>query len=301
MTDYAKVQTKLWHDPRFGALTDRGRLFYLYLLTCPHRNLEGLYVLPLGYAAADLGWDLETVGATVAETVDQRLIGYDETVSLVYIVESLRYQSPANPNMVKAALSKLEALPDSPLLARFYGDALRYAEPLAERLPQRFAEHQTTTRPLPNPSTSTATQNGIDPDRRPDSDENDGTTDWSTVTLDAVELRAPTTPAELHGFAMLAAGYANPAPPTAGEIRTIERALGRGWPRTKLVDLAATAADKTNPKAYLVAAWQDLANTDPTVDPNRRPAIPEFVPDGAGIDTDAAPSGLAAARERLSR
>lgn len=286
MTDYAKIQTKLWHDPRFRALSERGRLLFMYLLSCPHRNLEGLFVLPVGYASADLGWEPETVAGTIAETVGQGLIAYDETVALVFIVDSLRYQAPANPNMVTAALNKLEALPDSPLLERFYADAQRYAKPLAERLPERFTQHQTTTRPLPNhPPTSTATPKA------------------PAVELAEIESVAgsPSTPPEVHAVAMVAAGYTDPPIPTGGELRTIEQAIANGHDPVALADVGNDAAAKDDPKAWILAVWHRLANSTPrppTVD-RRPPEHADYVPDPTPIDTDAAPGGLADARAAL--
>lgn len=300
MTDYTKVQTKMWHDPRFKRLSQRGKLFYLYLLTCPHRNLEGLFVLPIGYAAADLGWTEETVIETVTETVSEGLIDYDETVDLVLIFGALEFNSPANPNMVKSAVGKLESIPDSPLLERFLTEAERFSERLAKQLGERFREpltHKTSTSTDKTLETSTTRQ-----ERDPD-------LDWP----DGVPLPGPPnpeTPAEIHAVAMLAAGYPNPPMPTGGELATIERALGRGHPPDHLADLGANAADKRDPKAYLLTAWQNLARSDPQPStdleavaaprpPDRRPAIPDFVPDGDTMRPDLAPTGIAAARRAL--
>jgi len=45
----------------FRALPEDARTVFLYLLTCPHGNMCGIFYLPDLYAASDLQWDAETV------------------------------------------------------------------------------------------------------------------------------------------------------------------------------------------------------------------------------------------------
>ena len=47
-----------WTDARVRQWDDPTRMLALYLLTCPHRNLEGLFRLPLSYVTADLDWPM---------------------------------------------------------------------------------------------------------------------------------------------------------------------------------------------------------------------------------------------------
>ena len=83
MRDFAKISCSIWHSRKFRSLpNDDCRLVYLYLHTNPHVNSLGCYVLPFGYAIADLGWnDMETDPIRYRDCIealcDYGLIGFD--------------------------------------------------------------------------------------------------------------------------------------------------------------------------------------------------------------------------------
>ena len=54
---YNRVFSRIWLE----RWDDDTMLTALYLLTCKHRSAEGLYHLPLQYAAADRHWPLKRV------------------------------------------------------------------------------------------------------------------------------------------------------------------------------------------------------------------------------------------------
>ncbi len=56
MTEYSKVQNRIWNSKTFLQLNEDSKFLWLYLLTCPHGNIVGLFVLKPGYAQEDLGW-----------------------------------------------------------------------------------------------------------------------------------------------------------------------------------------------------------------------------------------------------
>lgn len=75
-------------------------------------------------------------------------IAYDDQAQVCLLVNALRWQQPANPNQVKAAVRKALELPDNRLFDRFlviaeqhaqvFAQALR--EGLAKRFPERFGQ-----------------------------------------------------------------------------------------------------------------------------------------------------------------
>jgi hypothetical protein len=172
---YYRVSPKFWVDSE--AWSDDAKLLALYILTCDHRTVEGLFRLPMNYIAADLGWGKERLPEPFAELLAERFIEHDPANHLVLIVNALKYQSPQNPNMVKHAIRKLEQVPvDSPLTSTFKRLAERFCERLAERLPEGFGEGfakppAPTPAPTPPPessSESSTTDAGPTPD--PDDD-----------------------------------------------------------------------------------------------------------------------------------
>lgn len=126
--------------------TDDMRLLGLYLLTSPHRSLEGLFWLPQQYILGDLQWSPERLAEPFAKLTADGFVDYDETAEVILITKALKYQAPANPNMVTAALRRVQTIPATRLDELFLASASRYCEPLAQRLhqllPERFGEPQ---------------------------------------------------------------------------------------------------------------------------------------------------------------
>lgn len=137
---YWRVSPAFWGDEKVGRWGDDSRLLALYLLTCQHRTLEGLFRLPKGYIMEDLGWDSKRLAKPFGELLREGFIDYDEDTKLCLIINALEYQAPENPNQITAAIKLLEALPESRLFARLFEQAERLCQPFAERLLERFPE-----------------------------------------------------------------------------------------------------------------------------------------------------------------
>jgi hypothetical protein len=153
---YYRVSPKFWTDPAIRRSSDDAKLLALYLLTGPHRRLEGLFRLPKPYICADLGWSMEQLAEPFKELLAERFgepgfMAYDEAAEVVLIHKALKYQSPENDNQVTAALRQLDDLPDTPLTSEFRRSAERYCERLAKRLPEGFGE-PIGQPPSPSPS-----------------------------------------------------------------------------------------------------------------------------------------------------
>lgn len=129
---YYHVSPRIWEKP----WSEDARYLALYLLSCRHRTLEGLFKLSKAYIADDLGWTAERLAQPFADLVADDFIRYDEQAKVVMIVKALEYQAPQNPNQVKAAIRKLDDIPETPLLA----DLLDAAQSLAQRSGKQFHE-----------------------------------------------------------------------------------------------------------------------------------------------------------------
>lgn len=114
---YAKVEETFWHDQTVRGLSEPARHLYLYLLTCPHRNRIGCFVLDPWYASADLQWSQEQVADALAELAESDRIGWDPPSRVVFIRRFLDYNTLENKKVVQAATSDLRSLPDNPFLA----------------------------------------------------------------------------------------------------------------------------------------------------------------------------------------
>lgn len=134
MADWHRMRAKYWPDMR--GTSDRGKLLGTYILTCKHRVTEGLYYLPVGYIADDLGWTTSVAKKAIAELEERGFITYDHEAQVVLIPKALAYpdQVPKTENHIKGALKELAHVPPSPLQDRFLQIADEYAPLLAEAI-----------------------------------------------------------------------------------------------------------------------------------------------------------------------
>jgi hypothetical protein len=151
MPSYWRMSPRFWTDPIVRRGSDDGRLLAAYILTCPHRNVMGLFWLPRAYICADLGWDAERLAKPFGELLTARFIVYDEDAEVVLIRNALKYQSPENDNQVTAAIRHIEDLPSTFLASEFRRLAERFCIRLWKALPEGFGQ------PMPDPTAPTTT------------------------------------------------------------------------------------------------------------------------------------------------
>lgn len=288
---YAKVYTRLWTDPAFRAWSDDARFTAVYLLTCPHRNTEGLFRLPMAYVLHDLGWPEERLVAALAELDAAGFIARDPAADLIWLREVLAADPPAGGNQVKGAVRALADVPESPLRGEYLADARTACPELAKALEADLGWVETAdSDPCEAPSKGfqEAPSKGLPPvDNSPSNAQAQSHPQAHAQTqgTDPRETRDGPPPdprggggddptdAQLIGRADALLGLANPPPPTPGDLRTVAAARRRGWTDEHFVDVARQAADPARnidrPRAWLRAAWARMANEDPPDDPER--------------------------------
>lgn len=142
-----RVYPSYWtNNPHWS---DDAKLLGLFLLTGPHRRTEGIYRLPVGYMAGDLGWTEKRTRKALDELVADEFVKYDERVSVVFICKALKHQGLDNPNQITAALKALQELPRTDLVVALAEASERFSEPFAQRLRERFPEWFRD--PIPDP------------------------------------------------------------------------------------------------------------------------------------------------------
>ena len=148
---YAQINRKIWNTCQFRALSQNARQLYFYLMTCPHGNTIGMYVLRPGYALDDLQWgtDRQRFMQPLTELLNNGLFKYDPDAEIILDVEQLEKHPPSNPNSVTAAIRNINTLPKTPLFQDLLEVTERidkpFIEPLAERLRKRLGEQRTGT------------------------------------------------------------------------------------------------------------------------------------------------------------
>jgi hypothetical protein len=178
MAQYYRVSPNFWKGRRDWS--DREKLLAQYLLSCPHRNLEGLYWLPLAYVEADLGWPAKVLRACLATLERDSFAAYDETAQVLFLCKALSFQAPTTEKQVTGALNSLERVPKTVLWDRFVDACERWAPKLSDELgnpsgsdtqshsneiPMRSESHPDIARTLNSNSNSYSNSRPPDPPR----------------------------------------------------------------------------------------------------------------------------------------
>jgi hypothetical protein len=157
MRDYAKVNPQFWIGKTGKALRGRGvatQCVALYLMTCPHANMLGLYYLPKVLIAHETGLGRKAMERGLAGCVDAGFCEYDEASEMVWVVEMAKFQIAAtlkeNDLRCRGVQNEFDSLPENPYLDAFhekYGEAFFMTPRLA-----RSKELEAPLKPLPSPS-----------------------------------------------------------------------------------------------------------------------------------------------------
>lgn len=151
MRNYGKVYSSFWSSGTTGSLGDDGKLLALYLQTCVHSTIAGVFRLPDGYAAEDLRWDPERVRDGFRELLSKGFANRCESTKWVWVAKHLEWNRPENQNQVKAVLKVVATVPEQctwkPEFMRVCGPALglqggTVAEPLATQEQEQKQEQQ---------------------------------------------------------------------------------------------------------------------------------------------------------------
>lgn len=114
---YSKIDTMFWKDLKNRTLTDDEKLMFLYILTCPHKNMLGLFVLPVAYIEADLGWNSESdrvsnrVFNTLSSLRDKGYVLYDNEMQIILIKNYLKYNPLESSKQMTGAAKLLPEIP----------------------------------------------------------------------------------------------------------------------------------------------------------------------------------------------
>lgn len=127
MRDYSKVSPHFWVGQtgrQIRALGLEAQLIALYLLTCPHANMIGVYYLPLAYISHDTGIPIEGASKALQCLCNIHFCHYDEHSEFIWVYEMALFQigGPLDPKdkRVKGVNDTYQGLPNLPFLHDFY-------------------------------------------------------------------------------------------------------------------------------------------------------------------------------------
>jgi hypothetical protein len=127
MRDYSKVSPQFWIGATGKKLRTYGieaQLVAMYLMTCSHANMIGMYYLPKIYIAHECGLDIEGASKGLLSAIEAGFCSYDEASEVVWVHEMATYQIGEQLTekdlRVKGVQNEYNAQPESPYLKPFF-------------------------------------------------------------------------------------------------------------------------------------------------------------------------------------
>ncbi len=144
MAHYRKVDSRLWNDQKFRALSDDGKFVFLFVMTHPTMTAIGAMRSSVPGLAAELGWTEERLREGFQETLAKGMVEADGEACCVALPRFLRYNRPESPNVVKAWASALDLIPECALKTTTIERVRAFTEGLSEAfreaLPEAFGK-----------------------------------------------------------------------------------------------------------------------------------------------------------------
>lgn len=126
MRDYAKISPQFWLGKTGRCLrgSPEAQLVALYLLSCPHANMIGVFHCPIIYIAHETGLPFEGASKGLTSLEEADFCTYEAAEELVFVHEMARYQigdelKPTD-NRVKGAQNEYDRIPDGQLKQAFH-------------------------------------------------------------------------------------------------------------------------------------------------------------------------------------
>ena len=115
MRTYAKVSPRIWTGQLGQALRGEPVLQTLavYLVSSPHSNMAGLYMLPVPYISADVGLSEQKIRNALGKLEALGFCRYDDDTQRVWVIEALRHElvlSNGNLNPADKRVKGLKAI-----------------------------------------------------------------------------------------------------------------------------------------------------------------------------------------------
>lgn len=127
MRKYSSVSPQFWIGATGKKLRAKGmvsQLVAMYLMTCPHANMLGLYYLPKIYLSHECGLSVEVASKGLQEAIEAGFCLYDDDSEMVWIPAMASYQiAPTLALADKRCLgvqNEYNGLPANPYLEPFF-------------------------------------------------------------------------------------------------------------------------------------------------------------------------------------
>ena len=132
MARYRKVDTRIWNDAKFRALSERGKLIFFFLLTHPNQTSLGAMRSTFPGLAAEIKMPVGAFRRGFLESAAQGMVEFDEAAAFIWFPNFLKYNQPESPNVVRAWTGAFDLLPECSLKDQLFETIV--AIPLTSRI-----------------------------------------------------------------------------------------------------------------------------------------------------------------------
>ena len=139
-TKYRKIDTRIWNDAKFCALSHSGKLVFFFLLTHPTMTPLGAIRANVPGLAFELGMGVEDFTEAFGEVLGQGMAEHDAKGMLIWFPNFLKHNIPESPNVVRSWVPAVRDLPESNLKDVLLEHAACTIDGLSEGFRKAFAE-----------------------------------------------------------------------------------------------------------------------------------------------------------------
>jgi len=125
---FRAIYTLIWSDDKFPFCSDDAQLVFFHLHTNERTNALGIYKASIEALAADKRWGTERYAKGLGECLHNGFVKYDERFHVVYFPRYLKWNKPANPNVLTSWLKSLDFIPNSNLKVEFLQSLNEYVK-----------------------------------------------------------------------------------------------------------------------------------------------------------------------------
>jgi hypothetical protein len=142
---YSKIHRRMWNDEKFRKLSKPqpcGQALWFRFLCGPELGpIPGLFSAREPGLADAMGWDLKPFRQSFGELSGLGLAEADWEAGLVWVSNAIKYNEPANPNVVKSWADAWAELPECSLKTKAFTAICDYLKERGESFLSEFRNH----------------------------------------------------------------------------------------------------------------------------------------------------------------
>jgi hypothetical protein len=120
MATFRKLHTTFWSDPFVESLTDKQKLFYLYLMSNDKTKQSGIYEISLRQIKFETGFSESEVRELLKFLIDNNKIKWSEQTNEIALGNWSKYNFSSSPKIVKCIQTELLEVKNTLLIKYVY-------------------------------------------------------------------------------------------------------------------------------------------------------------------------------------